>query len=241
MKIFMKIHLYLLIVVIISLSAQGQDLYRVVQGKIVPRNSRDWTIIHDAIEVTGYMGGALRCTTFTESTVDNGGTVRSLGAPMHIQNLQTKRIYKDTFILTNYPGAGRFQKGDVINRHIAVMRLGGLGTMALYDYGVDYTPPARQLTPAESAAAQAEAAKRNANMDAIKLKFEEEQAENGRDLYQYRMGMRYLKGDGVEKDLTKASEYLRKSAAQGNQDAAKALAKSGTQKPTPPATEGGVR
>jgi TPR repeat protein len=78
-------------------------------------------------------------------------------------------------------------------------------------------------------------------MDAIKLKFEEEQAENGRDLYQYRMGMRYLKGDGVEKDLTKASEYLRKSAAQGNQDAAKALAKSGTQKPTPPATEGGVR
>ena len=237
----MKRQLYLLVAVIMSLSAQGQSLYRMIQGKIVPKNSPDLTVIRDRIEVTGFSGGALQCRTFTESTVDRGRTVRSAGAPVWIPNLQTIKTYKDSFVLTNYPAAGRFLRGDVINPPIGVMRVSSARGHDLYDYGVDYTPPARQLTPAEAAATQTEAAKRNADKDAVKLKFEEEQAENGKDLYQYRMGMRYLNGDGVEKDLTKASEYLGKSAAQGNQDAAKALAKFASQKSNAPVTEGGVR
>jgi hypothetical protein len=80
-KIFMKIHSYLLIAVIISLSAQGQSLYRVVQGKIVPRNSPDWTVIHDAIEVTGYIGGALRCAHLLKARLTTAEPYGAFGLP----------------------------------------------------------------------------------------------------------------------------------------------------------------
>ena len=108
------------------------------------------------------------------------------------------------------------------------MRLGGVGVIALYDYGVDYIPPARKLTPEEAAAAKAQAAKTSAGAEAAKLKFDEAQAEDGKDLYQYRMGVRYLKGDGVSIGMAKALVYLTKSAEQGNQDAKKELAKLST-------------
>jgi TPR repeat protein len=103
----------------------------------------------------------------------------------------------------------------------------------LYDYGVDYIPPPLQLTPEEAAAAKAEAAKKNAGSDAAKMRFEEEQAENGKDLYQYRMGMRYLKGDGVPSDTLKAMDYFSKAVAQGNQDAKRELAKLAKRTPEP--------
>jgi len=65
--------------------------------------------------------------------------------------------------------------------------------------------------------------------DSALLRFEQEQAEKGKDLYQYRMGMRYLNGNGVTNDLTKAREYLFRAAAQGNQDAAAELRKFSSQ------------
>lgn len=50
-------------------------------------------------------------------------------------------------------------------------------------------------------------------------------ADKGDAYGQFRMGQRYLTGDGVEKDLIKARDLFAKSAAQGNGDAAAALAR----------------
>jgi len=57
-----------------------------------------------------------------------------------------------------------------------------------------------------------------------KLQWQMERAEKGSDPAQYTIGMRYLEGKGVEKDLKKARKWLTESAKQGNADAKKALA-----------------
>jgi TPR repeat protein len=46
------------------------------------------------------------------------------------------------------------------------------------------------------------------------------------------MGLRYLNGDGVIKDVTKSREYLTKAAAQGSQEANDELAKLDIQRPS---------
>ena len=51
------------------------------------------------------------------------------------------------------------------------------------------------------------------------LKFQMEQSAQGSAYAQYKMGMRYLTGDGVALDAPKARELLAKSAAQGNPEA----------------------
>jgi TPR repeat protein len=56
-----------------------------------------------------------------------------------------------------------------------------------------------------------------------KLQWQMERAEKGSDPSQYALGMRYLEGKGVEKDLKKARKWLTESAKQGNADAKKAL------------------
>jgi Sel1 repeat-containing protein len=55
------------------------------------------------------------------------------------------------------------------------------------------------------------------------VKFNQDAADKGDAYGQLRMGERYLNGEGVEKDESKAKEFLSKSAAQGNQNAAKLL------------------
>ncbi len=161
------------------------------------------------------------------------------GAELHLGELSSGR---------------EIREGDVLPPPIAVMRVSSQIVHSgsdikdrvasfgydLYDYGVDYVPPARKLTTEEAAAAKAQAAKMNVGAETAKLKFEE-QAENGKDFYQYRMGMRYLNGDGVEKDPVKATEFLGKAAAQDNQDAKKALAKIAAQKSNAPADKGESR
>lgn len=77
---------------------------------------------------------------------------------------------------------------------------------------------------AQQPAVEAAAAKKQA-ADAATLKFYQELAEKGDASGQYRMGIRYLKGDGVPKDLDKARDYLSTATAQGNQDAAAELAR----------------
>jgi len=57
-----------------------------------------------------------------------------------------------------------------------------------------------------------------------KLQWQMDRAEKGSDPAQYTLGMRYLEGKGVEKDLKKARKWLTESAKQGNADAKKALA-----------------
>jgi hypothetical protein len=223
---------FVIAITVASVSAHAQ--YRIVQGKIVPRNSTEWTVISDKIEVKGFVGRALLCTTYTEKELNSTMAVPSAHRVHDVGTTTTIKVYKDSFVLTNYPSGGRFHIGDLVPGPIAVMRLDGSGSVALYDYGVDYTPPARKLTPEEAAAAKAQATKMNAGAEAAKLKFDEEQAENGRDLYQYRMGVRYLKGDGVSIDIAKARDYFSKAAAQDNQDAKRALAKLSAAQDSPP-------
>jgi hypothetical protein len=86
-------------------------------------------------------------------------------------------------------------------------------------------PPPRVATPAEIAAAKERAEKKRQESQAAALKWNRELAEKGDAYGQLRMGERYLTGDGVEKDETKAREYFTKAAAQGNKDAAAALEK----------------
>jgi TPR repeat protein len=57
------------------------------------------------------------------------------------------------------------------------------------------------------------------------LKFHQEEANKGNAYYQFRMGQRYLIGDGVEKDTSKACDMFLKAAAQGNEEAKAALQK----------------
>ena len=57
-----------------------------------------------------------------------------------------------------------------------------------------------------------------------KLQWQTDRAEKGSDPAQFALGMRYLEGKGVEKDLKKARKWLEASAKQGNAEAKKALA-----------------
>ena len=221
-------------------------------GKIVPKNSPDWTVIPDSSEVVGFTGGVLACRTFTESTVDRGSSYRAGGGVGWQPNLQTVRNYKSSFMITNFPAARKLRKGDILpplrvmRVSAPVTRSNGLRTtrtqnLSLYDFGVDYVPPPRKLTPAEAEAARVGASKMNDQAEAAKLKFDEEQAENGRDRYQYRMGVRYLKGDGVPADTDRASEYFSKAAAQGNRDAQRELDKLSTSATQPQTNASPVR
>ena len=85
-----------IITVIATVSAQGQ--YRLVQGKIVPRNSPDWTVIYDKIEVKGFVGGALLCTTYAEKEVNATTTVASAHKPQVVPTTTSIKVYKDTFV-----------------------------------------------------------------------------------------------------------------------------------------------
>jgi Sel1 repeat len=62
-------------------------------------------------------------------------------------------------------------------------------------------------------------AKRKAELAARTLTWHREQAEQGSAYGQYQMGMHYLNGDGVPKDLQRARDWFLKSAKQGNDDA----------------------
>lgn len=55
------------------------------------------------------------------------------------------------------------------------------------------------------------------------IEFQKKQAEAGAPTAQYDLGTRYLKGDGVEKDLELAKKWLNASATNGNAQAAKKL------------------
>lgn len=235
----MRKQLCLVLAVLVSVSAYGQ--YKTVGGKVVPINSPDWTPIHDQIEVIGFSGTGLLCRTFTDGSV-TAGSVGNRANPFG-PTTHAIRNYKETFVLMNYPRAGSLNKGDIIRGPIRAMRVSsevvhsGSGTETrirssgydLYDYGVDYVPPQRQLAPEEAAAAKAQMNNANADKEAVKLKFDQEQADKGKDLYQYRMGLRYLNGNGVTNDLAKARVYFAKAAAQGNQEAAAELGKLSSQ------------
>lgn len=101
--------------------------------------------------------------------------------------------------------------------------LGGSRSLRKLEYGNSCAQPGLPQPSAEQqvAAAAAAAAKR-VTQRAAELKRHEDLAANGDAYGQLKMGERYLKGDGVDEDKSKALDLLLKSAAQGN-TAAQAL------------------
>jgi hypothetical protein len=81
------------------------------------------------------------------------------------------------------------------------------------------------VAPKAPTAAEAEQKQMELSLEEKKkLQWQMERAEKGSEPAQYTLGMRYLEGKGVEKDLQKARKWLTESAKQGNADARKALA-----------------
>lgn len=86
------------------------------------------------------------------------------------------------------------------------------GTAGLPPGPVITTPP----TPAPTASA-AEAAKAASQKDATTkrvIEFQKKRAQAGSAAAQYSLAVRYLEGDGVEKDLAEACKWLRAAAKQ---------------------------
>ena len=77
--------------------------------------------------------------------------------------------------------------------------------------------------PADPDKAKAEAVQRT-------ISFERKNAEQGSPWAQYALGVRYLKGDGLEPDETKAREWLEKAAKKGDSRAKKKLEEIGPAK-----------
>ncbi len=108
--------------------------------------------------------------------------------------------------------------------------LGGSRTIRKLEYGVPYVPP--PPTPAQIEAAQKAAAAARAKAEAAKkaaaekvLKSNQDAAAAGSSYGLLRMGERYRDGDGVEKDLVKAKDYLQRAAQAGSPTAVEELKK----------------
>lgn len=63
------------------------------------------------------------------------------------------------------------------------------------------------VDPEKEKAKQAEALKKT-------IEFQKKRAEEGSPSAQYELGMRYLKGDGLDKDVETGRKWIEKSAAQ---------------------------
>lgn len=102
--------------------------------------------------------------------------------------------------------------------------LGGPVQLQSFDYGrpAPVQPP-RQPTAAELEAARQARAREDGETAVRVLKFQRDQAEKGSASAQYDLGMRYLKGDGVQKNEVLARAWLEKAALQDDAQAKAAL------------------
>ena len=101
--------------------------------------------------------------------------------------------------------------------------------IALYDFGKPYVPTPEQIAAARAAQekakadAKAKAAAQKADGAARALQANQDAAAKGDSFGLMRMGERYRDGDGVEKDLGKAREFLQKAADAGSPTAKEEL------------------
>ena len=77
-------------------------------------------------------------------------------------------------------------------------------------------PPQAVVVPEKTAEQKAELLRKT-------IEFQKTRAESGAPSAQYDLGMRYLTGDGVEKDSVLAKKWLNASATNGNSQAVKKL------------------
>jgi hypothetical protein len=91
----------------------------------------------------------------------------------------------------------------------------------------------RPATPVDPAKVQAQKKKTESDL----VKYHRQRAEAGSDNAQYELGVRYLIGNGLDKDEKLGREWLAKSAKSGNAKAVKKLAELGPPKDEPKETK----
>lgn len=179
------------------------DPWRVMNEKTNFAKGPDWVQFE----------GTVRSVT-TEGIVMQG----TFGEPLFYLLPRNGGATTGTFILAHYPR--RVAIGQIFSRNdkLVAMKAGNKEEWPILDYGSVYVP---ELTEAQ----KAQVAQAKSSSDAKVLAWHKELAEKGDAYGEYKMGIRYLNGDGVDKDPVKAKDLLSKAAAQGNKDAADALAK----------------
>lgn len=211
---------------------QSTPVYRVVEGKVYDiSRSVLWkqfdgeclTVLSDGIILQEIKVNRV----YKTDPVPYNQSIGAYGAPPARKLVSETREPGRRFFLRNYPSSlmpttGKRIQGLAIQTGVFQYRT---ETLEQWDFGVDNAPQPHKLTPEEVAAAKTQADRRKAEGDAAILRFELESSEKGSDLYQYRVGLRYLNANGVPKDIAKARDYFSKAAAQGNKEAAAELAK----------------
>jgi Sel1 repeat len=130
------------------------------------------------------------------------------------------KITNELFFLTGFPRP--VAVGQVLSRtdRLVAIKAGTTpaGNLPNLDYGTVWAPVLTDEQKAKAAQAKTDAGSKV-------LAWHQELADKGDPYGEYKMGLHYLNGDGVAKDLQKARDLFSKAAAQGNQDAAAELAK----------------
>lgn len=148
------------------------------------------------------------------------GRCKSLDDPIQFHE------YEGEFFVANFPYTNNLhilvgeEFSDFTAEQAGTYVLSESNSIPKLDYGVIAIPPPPSPEEIEAVVRNAEAVvlhDQTVNAEAAKLlKLNQEQAANGDEYGLFRMGERYLNGDGVEKDLVKARDYLSKAAAQGS-------------------------
>lgn len=133
----------------------------------------------------------------------------------------------------------KWNTGDDLKYFYSLKELGGPGAEAAASAGK--SSPGRNTagaTPRQNQSGTAKSAPTNAPPSTMSeetrrrvVEFQTKRAEGGSAQAQYDIGLRYLTGDGVERDETKAREWLQKSADGGNNQAKRKLETLGAAKP----------
>ncbi len=138
------------------------------------------------------------------------------GEPL-LYMLQTD-VPNELFFLTNYPRP--VTVGQLLSRSDRLVALKAGTTPAGNLPNLDYCTV---WAPAQTDEQKAKAAQAKNDAGAKVLAFHQELADKGDPYGEYKMGMHYLNGEGVPKDLEKARDMFSKASAQGNKDAATEL------------------
>lgn len=239
MKTFLSV-----IVAMAIFSVVAQSSYKIVNGKtysVIDPNA--WTVFNDHLKVIGYSEDGIICESYKTETHDAGGTLDHSANRRYISNKVTTIIPGQKIILKNYWQRNAPLESDISppikairTGQVSIYRSGDSWTtspvysgsgytiipvsVSVFDMGVDYTPPARALTPEEQKAAENKYTQQEAKTVQWLLK----QATNGSVSAETSLGFRYLKGQGVPKDEALGRQWLQKAAADGDAEAASKLA-----------------
>ena len=217
--------------------------FRDVNGQLYSPDSKIWKTIGGKIALVQEDGVVVQ----TFKTKNNyelvfvAGDGGNLGAQGSTSDHYSKRLVSSEQIPEKRIFIKHFLNGAVDQRiSVAAIKTGTVqvsGTVfEAWDCGTTPTTErlsqskaeddiAEALMKAQKADAMAKAAERKKQAETRALKSNQDATEKGDSFGLMRMGERYRDGDGVEKDLVKAKEYLQKSADAGSPTAKEELSK----------------